>query len=153
MLSSCLRRCSLAQSSRRWLSAATSSSCCRKAALLSVSSRLSRCLSCTHTRTDMPLRPLSGTLAVLSVPCRLIAMPYVHRHGGLTLAKALCCWAWLVAWASSLATTLLRRAKASSAAAILSRSPTCDNADLQQLLRCVSLKLYAPDSIQRCAGV
>lgn len=47
-----------------------------------------------------------------------------RAQAGLTLAKALCCWAWQLACASSLVTTRRRRAKASSAAAILSRSPT-----------------------------
>jgi len=44
----------------------------------------------------------------------------------LTLAKARCCWAWQLAWASSLATTFLRRASASSAAWIRSLSPICN---------------------------
>ena len=60
----------------------------------------------------------------------------VSKAGGgvglLTLAKALCCWAWQLAWASSLATTLLRRASASSAAWIRSLSPTCINASAHQ---------------------
>lgn len=48
------------------------------------------------------------------------------RGWRLTLAKARCCWAWQFAWASSLATTFLRRASASSAAWIRSRSPICN---------------------------
>ena len=48
------------------------------------------------------------------------------RGRRLTLAKARCCWAWQLAWASSLATTFLRRARASSAAWIRSLSPICN---------------------------
>lgn len=56
-----------------------------------------------------------------------VRMYRLGRGRRLTLAKARCCWAWQLAWASSLATTFLRRASASSAAWIRSLSPICNN--------------------------
>ena len=92
----------------------------------------------------------SGQLCALGCCCgdtassRQQVYTWRAKAGKLTLAKALCCWAWLLAWASSLATTRRRLAKASSAAAILSRSPTFTTTN--EILPFVSTELqhYSP---------